>query len=163
LVRGWSRGVRGGILDLYCGAGIFGLAAATAPGTRPAWLAGVEESAAAAADARRNAAARPWLRASVSTGPAERVLPRLAAEGRLAGLELVIADPPRKGLAGGAREALLALRPPALIYVSCDPATLARDLAPLLAAEYTLAEAVPVDMFPQTYHVEVLARLIRRH
>jgi 23S rRNA (uracil1939-C5)-methyltransferase len=134
LVREWTREVRGGILDLYAGVGVLGLAAAA--GGEPAWLAGIEESEGAVADARINAAAVPRVRSEWHAGPVEAVLPGLAA--RLA--------------------AVIALRAPTIIYVSCDPATFARDLGGLKAAGWELETLVPLDMFPQTWHIELAAR-----
>jgi 23S rRNA (uracil1939-C5)-methyltransferase len=87
----------------------------------------------------------------------ERALPRLA------GLEpdALVLDPPRSGLPRGAAEALLALRPRRVVYLSCDPATLARDLARLVAGGLALRSAAAIDLFPQTPHVEALATLSR--
>lgn len=158
LVAEWARDETGGLLDLYCGVGILGLAAARAG--RPAWLAGIESVAGAVADAERNAAANvpglptAWLAADVGEGIGN--LP----EG-FRHPATVILDPPRKGLSPEALAALTGLRPARIIYVSCDPATLARDLAALKAAGWRLEEAVPFDMFPHTFHVEVAVRLER--
>ena len=73
----------------------------------------------------------------------------------------VLLDPPRTGLAAPARIALTRLRPARITYVSCDPATLARDLKALLAAPYELISLAAFDMFPQTHHVEIVAHLQR--
>ena len=66
----------------------------------------------------------------------------------------MIVDPPRAGLDRAALDALIRLGAPVLAYVSCDPATLARDARRLLAAGYTLEQVTPFDLFPQTYHIE---------
>jgi 23S rRNA (uracil1939-C5)-methyltransferase len=88
------------------------------------------------------------------------VLPFLRAAGE--GPELVIADPPRTGFGPGVAEALVARRPARIALVSCDPATLARDLARLVASGYALDRVTPHDLFPQTAHVEAVAWLTRR-
>eukprot|EP00929_Paragymnodinium_shiwhaense_P117359 TRINITY_DN8784_c0_g1_i5.p2 TRINITY_DN8784_c0_g1~~TRINITY_DN8784_c0_g1_i5.p2 ORF type:complete len:103 (+),score=14.29 TRINITY_DN8784_c0_g1_i5:268-576(+) len=74
----------------------------------------------------------------------------------------VIVDPPRQGLAKGARAALLAWRPRRVVYVSCDPGTQARDLQDFVTAGYTLTRVTPFDLFPQTRHLEAVAVLDRR-
>jgi tRNA/tmRNA/rRNA uracil-C5-methylase (TrmA/RlmC/RlmD family) len=91
---------------------------------------------------------------------AERVETALASP-RLAGQrpDALVLDPPRTGLPRGAAARIAALAPARIAYLSCDPATLARDLAALVAAGYRLAHAEAFDLFPQTPHVEVLARL----
>ena len=75
--------------------------------------------------------------------------------------DLVVADPPRAGLGKLAVKRLIALGPKRLTIVACDPATLARDLAPLLAGGYTLTKVVMIDLFPHTYHIETVAKLLR--
>jgi 23S rRNA (uracil-5-)-methyltransferase RumA len=155
LVGEWTRDVTGGLLDLYAGVGVLGLTAAA--GGRAPWLAGIEESAAAVEDARANAAAVPAVPSEWHAGAVEALLPGLAA--CLGPPGAVIVDPPRKGLTPEALAAVIALRAPLFIYVSCDPATFARDLKSLLAAGYRLETAVPLDMFPQTWHIELAARL----
>ena len=117
----------------------------------------VEQSPRAAADAAANAErfAGPGL--EVICARAERAVERLADAGQR--FDAVVLDPPRSG-AASCVEGLLRLAPPRLVYVSCDPATLARDLA-RLGTRYRIEAVQPFDMFPQTYHVEtaVLATL----
>jgi len=86
---------------------------------------------------------------SLYVGAAEEVLPGLDVQPTA-----VIVDPPRAGLDRAALDALIRLGAPVLAYVSCDPATLARDARRLLAAGYTLEQVTPFDLFPQTYHIE---------
>jgi 23S rRNA (uracil1939-C5)-methyltransferase len=83
----------------------------------------------------------------------------------LGGLEakpdVVVVDPPRAGLEKYALDALVAMQPPVLVYVSCDPATLARDAKRLLAGGYRLEQVTPFDLFPQTYHIESVSLFTR--
>ena len=137
-------------LDLYCGAGNLSLPLAR----RGVTVHGVERSAVAVAAALVNAARLRLPAATFQTGDVMRVLGDLAP----GSLDAVVLDPPRAG-AAPAMPALVALRPPRIVYVSCDPATLARDVGALVAAGYRLARVQPVDVFPQTYHVESVAEL----
>jgi 23S rRNA (uracil1939-C5)-methyltransferase len=75
--------------------------------------------------------------------------------------EFIVVDPPRSGLGDSVTRALASMSAPRLTYVSCDPATLARDLVPLLAAGYRVEGAHLVDLFPQTYHLESVLQLAR--
>lgn len=136
------------LLDLYCGVGTFGLA--LAPYVRR--VVGVEESAAALKDARYNA--RDLANVEFLAGRTEEVLAALDEPATAA-----IVDPPRAGCRPGALEALLRLAPRRLAYVSCDAATLARDLRVLVDGGFTLRSVQPIDMFPQTYHVETVSLL----
>src|SRR5437763_8037556 len=138
------------LLDLYCGVGTFGLA--LAPYVRR--VIGVEESAAALRDARHNA--RDLDNVEFVAGRTEEVLAGLAEPATA-----VIVDPPRVGCRPGALTALLQLAPRRLVYVSCDASTLARDLRVLADGGFTLRSVQPIDMFPQTYHVETVSLLTR--
>lgn len=147
---------RGGelVVDAYCGVGTFALLAAPCVEC----VVGVEEARVAIADAEHNA--RDVPNATFVEGKTEAVLPRLALERRP---DAVVLDPARAGCHPAVLEALLArpLRPPKLVYVSCDPSTLARDLRVLVDGGYTLQDVQPLDMFPHTYHVECVATLAR--
>jgi 23S rRNA (uracil1939-C5)-methyltransferase len=146
------------VLDLYAGAGNFTFALAT----RCARAIAVEESAESLALARRaiEAAAEAGLADRVRLVGADAVAAcrRLASEG--ARVDLALMDPPRVG-AKETPEALARLAPRRVAYVSCDPATLARDVRAFRACGYRAVAAVPVDMFPQTYHVEGVVLLER--
>ncbi|MBI2503976.1 MAG: 23S rRNA (uracil(1939)-C(5))-methyltransferase RlmD [Candidatus Latescibacteria bacterium] len=144
------------VLDLYCGTGSLSLHLAR---TARAVL-GVEIVAEAVEDARRNAARNHIANCEFAAGPAEEVLPRLQREGR--GFDRVFADPPRAGLHRKVLEALGILRTPQVVYISCNPLSLAEDLAGLQAMGYRVAAVQPVDMFPQTPHCEVLSHLVLR-
>lgn len=146
-------------LDLYCGVGVFGLVAAALGVPR---VAGAESGRDAAAAARRNAGRLGFAdRASFACADAARALPGLLAGGPAAGT-LALVDPPRAGLAPEAVRALLAAPPARLLYVSCSPDTLARDLALLCApgaGAFRLEKARLFDMFPRTAHFETLCVL----
>ncbi len=145
---GGLDGQRG--VDLYAGSGAIGLALARAGAAMT-----LVESFPAAADAAREAAA--WLprgRVEVVTGDATRVARTLAP-----GTDLAIVNPPRRGLAPGAREALAALAPRAAVYVSCNPDTLARDLDHLARRGLRVRAVQPFDMIPLTEEVETLVLL----
>jgi 23S rRNA (uracil1939-C5)-methyltransferase len=137
------------VLDLYCGAGNFALPLAR----RGMTVAGVERDDVAVAAATANAA-RLRIPATFTRGA---VADALAAR-PTGSVDLVALDPPRTG-AADAIPALATLAAPHLVYVSCDPATLARDVRALAGRGYRLACAQPIDLFPQTYHVETVADL----
>ncbi len=143
------------VVDLYSGTGAISLLLAR----RCRRVYGIEVAAAAVADAVRNAAANGVDNCTFLAGEVRDVLPRLLAEGVRA--EVVVADPPRAGFHPKALTALVALAPARLVYVSCNPATLARDVGDLLRMGYRLEWVQPVDMFPQTPHIEAVARLRR--
>lgn len=143
-------------LDLYCGAGLFTIPIAR----RFAKVIGVESNPIAIAHARRNldiaglknttieeAPVREWMRANAST--TENV-------------DFVLLDPPRTGADTEVINGILNIKPRHITYVSCDPATLARDLRKLIAGGYELIDIQAFDMFPQTHHVETVARLDSR-
>jgi 23S rRNA (uracil1939-C5)-methyltransferase len=138
------------VLDLYCGVGMF--SAFIAPMARR--VIGVESFAPAVNDAVVNL--DEFDNVEIYQARAEEVLPNLGAA-----LDVIVLDPPRAGCAPEVAEALAASRAPRIIYVSCDPATLARDARRLSAGGYTLDWAQPLDMFPQTYHVECVARFVK--
>jgi 23S rRNA (uracil1939-C5)-methyltransferase len=136
------------LLDLYSGVGTLGLSLAEQVGQ----VIGVEEHPTAVLDAVLNAEALSATESEWIQGPTESVLPQL--EDRIS---KIVLDPPRSGCKPAVIEALLRLAPERLVYVSCDPVTLARDGALLGQGGYHLVEAQPIDMFPQTYHVETVS------
>ncbi|HEX6097746.1 MAG TPA: 23S rRNA (uracil(1939)-C(5))-methyltransferase RlmD [Thermoanaerobaculia bacterium] len=143
------------VLDLYSGTGAISLLLAR----RAARVYGIEVAAAAVADATRNARANGIDNCTFLAGEVRHVLPALMSEGVRA--SVVVADPPRAGFHPKALAALAALAPARIVYVSCNPATLARDVGDLARQGYRLAWVQPVDMFPQTPHIEAIARLSR--
>jgi 23S rRNA (uracil1939-C5)-methyltransferase len=143
------------LMDLYSGTGAISLLLAG----RCRQVYGLEVSAAAVADAVRNAAANGITNCTFLTGEVRHVLPELLAQGIRA--EVAVADPPRAGFHPKALKALAALGPDRIVYVSCNPATLARDIGDLVKGGYTLTWVQPVDMFPHTPHIEAVALLSR--
>jgi 23S rRNA (uracil1939-C5)-methyltransferase len=142
-------------LDLYSGTGAISLLLAR----RCRWVHGIEVAPAAVADAMRNAHANGITNCSFQAGEVRHVLPLLMARGIAA--EVVVADPPRAGFHPHALRALVDLAPARIVYVSCNPATLARDAALLVRAGYRVRWVQPVDMFPHTPHIEAVVRLDR--
>jgi 23S rRNA (uracil1939-C5)-methyltransferase len=147
LVVSLPGAVRRKLLDLYCGAGFF-----TLPLARMAAEAvGIEQDQGAVrsaiAAARLNAVANARFR----RGDAEREI------GRLGGYDLVMADPPRLGLPKAVLQGIIRMKPQELIFVSCDPPTFARDASALVEAGYLLYEIDLVDLFPATYHAEIVS------
>ncbi|HWT03152.1 MAG TPA: class I SAM-dependent RNA methyltransferase [Pyrinomonadaceae bacterium] len=140
-------------VDLYCGAGLFTLPLAR----RFAHVFGVEANATAINFARRNLTDAGLDNATCDISRVGDWLKETSAG--LGPVDFLLLDPPRAGAEEGAVEGILALAPRRISYVSCDPATLARDLRPLLAGGYTLATLAAFDMFPQTHHVETVVHL----
>ncbi len=136
------------IVDAYCGVGTF----TTLIGPLVREAIGIEESPAAVKGARENAA--DLSNVSFIQGKTETVLPKLDRRP-----DKVLLDPARVGCDPAVLAALLEARPARVVYVSCEPATLARDLGILRHGGYTLESVQPVDMFPQTYHVESVSLL----
>jgi 23S rRNA (uracil1939-C5)-methyltransferase len=156
LLSGLSRPRK--VVDLYCGAGTFSIWFAL----RGADVVGVEENPSAIREARANAALNGVeQRARFLSGRVEAVLRRPPGAQALRDADLVFLDPPRKGSDVQTLDALAAAKVPAVWYLSCNPATLARDLARLREAGYTLESVQPYDFFPQTGSVESLT-LLRR-
>jgi 23S rRNA (uracil1939-C5)-methyltransferase len=134
------------VLDAYCGVGLFTAHLAERAGL----VVGIELAPAAVDDLLENTA--EFDNVDVIEGPVEAVLPDLDMS-----IDAAVVDPPRAGIDRLALDALIEHGPARMVYVSCDPATLARDAKRLTAAGYRLVEVQPVDMFPQTYHVESVA------
>ena len=143
------------VLDLYCGVGTITLCMASAAGK----VIGVEVIPQAVEDARDNAARNGIENAEFFCGDAGQAALELEKQGIKA--DVVVVDPPRKGLNADSIEALARFAPRRIVYVSCDPATLARDVALLKERGYTLKNALAADLFPKTAHVESIVTLIR--
>jgi len=140
------------VLDLYCGNGNFSLPIAS----QVAAVTGIEEYAGSIAAAEANRAANNIANAEFICADAAGGVRELLAAGRR--FDTIILDPPRTGAAEAVPE-LCRLAPQRIIYVSCDPSTLARDCGQLAESGYTVRESVPLDMFPQTYHLESVTLL----
>lgn len=139
--------VRGSLVaDLYAGGGTFSIPLAKAG----ADVIAVESAGSSVRDLRRNADSN-HVDVEVIGGDAARELPELG------GLDALVVDPPRAGLADGVVESIAAAAPRKVAYVSCDPATWARDVARFEDEGYRLMSAQPVDLFPQTFHVETVS------
>jgi 23S rRNA (uracil1939-C5)-methyltransferase len=124
---------------------------------------GIEIVKDAVLDANRNATINGIVNATFTCGKAEELIPQWAAEGREeAQADIAILDPPRAGCKPELLHTIAEASIPAVIYVYCDPATLARDVKLLHEKGYELVEAVPVDMFPNSGHVETVALIQKR-
>jgi 23S rRNA (uracil1939-C5)-methyltransferase len=143
------------VFDLYSGTGAISLILAR----RARHVYGIELVAAAIDDAARNARANGIENCTFLPGEVRHVLPDLVQQGIHA--DLVVADPPRAGFHPKALRTLVTLGAARIVYVSCNPATLARDLQTLVAGGYRPTAVQPVDMFPHTPHIEVVVRLDR--
>lgn len=141
-------------LDLYAGVGLFAVPLAERVGESGRVLA-VEADREAAAAAERHL--EPWPTAAVWAEPTERALAELTAQGEHA--DLVVLDPPRSGAGRAVMESIAALSPRAVVYVACDPAALARDVATARDLGLELVELRVLDAFPMTHHMECLALL----
>ena len=145
------------VWDLYCGIGTISLFLAK----RALKVYGVEIIPDAIFDAKENAINNGIENAEFFVGKAEEVLPdfyeKEVAAGRDATADVIVVDPPRKGCNEELLKTVSEMNPERIVYVSCDPATLARDAERLLKLGYNVVKVTPVDMFPRTSHVESVA------
>lgn len=139
------------VVDAFCGVGLF----TTHLAEEAQLVVGIESSQSAVDDLLENTEDRANI--EIIEGAVEDVLPDIAVP-----VDAVLLDPPRGGVDRHALDALAEMAPRRIVYVSCDPATLARDAKRLRKKGYTLVEAQPVDMFPQTYHVESVSLFVPR-
>ena len=143
------------VLDLYCGTGTITLALSRKAGK----AIGVELIPEAIADAKQNAARNGVTNVEFFCADAGIAAERFCAEG--AALDVILVDPPRKGLAPEVIDAMAKMAPDRIVYVSCDPATLARDVKLLSEKGYALTHAEAYDLFPRTFHVECVTLMTR--
>ncbi|NLB91244.1 MAG: 23S rRNA (uracil(1939)-C(5))-methyltransferase RlmD [Clostridiales bacterium] len=141
------------VADLYCGAGTISLLLAT----KAKKVLGIEQVPSAVEDAKENAIRNGISNVEFHLGDAEKVLPELVSKGFSP--DVVVVDPPRKGMDEVVVHALIHLRPKRIVYISCDPATQARDTKILLEGGYTVTACQPVDMFCWTGSIENILRL----
>lgn len=145
------------VLDLYCGTGTITLCLAS----RAKEAIGVEIIEAAVRDAGENAKRNGITNAKFFCADAGQAAQRLSAEGERP--DVIVVDPPRKGLSSDVIEAIAQMSPQRVVYVSCDPATLARDVKLLTERGYALRHAEAVDLFPRCAHIETVALLCREN
>ncbi len=142
------------VIDAYCGIGTISLFLAK----QAKKVYGVEIVPEAIEDAKRNAELNGIENAEFEVGEAETVIPKWYKEGITA--DTLVVDPPRKGCDEALLRTILEMKPKRVVYVSCNPGTLARDLRVLEDGGYETLEVQPVDMFPHTSHVECVAKLV---
>lgn len=142
------------VIDAYCGIGTISLFLAK----KAKKVYGVEIVPEAIADANKNAQLNGIENVVFEVGKAEQVIPQWYKEGVQA--DVLVVDPPRKGCDEALLDTILNMKPERVVYVSCNPATLARDLRILEDGGYKTLEVQPVDMFPHTGHVEVIVKLV---
>jgi 23S rRNA (uracil1939-C5)-methyltransferase len=143
------------VLDLYCGVGPIALYLAAA--ARQVWA--VDDSELSITTAKQNARRNGRGNCRFIAGDVAATLTQLKKD--LSRIDLLVLNPPRKGVQAAAMEAVLAADAPRIIYVSCEPRSLARDLDKIVAANYRVAQIQPFDMFPQTEEVETVALLAK--
>ncbi len=143
------------VIDAYCGIGTISLFLAQ----RAKKVYGVEIVPEAVEDARRNAELNDITNVEFEVGEAEKVIPRWYEQGVKA--DVLVVDPPRKGCDETLLQTITDMKPEKVVYVSCNPATLARDLRVLEDGGYETVQVQPVDMFPQSVHVECVVLMSR--
>ncbi|MGG4129839.1 23S rRNA (uracil(1939)-C(5))-methyltransferase RlmD [Paenibacillus illinoisensis] len=144
------------VIDAYCGIGTISLFLAQ----HADQVYGVEIVPEAIEDARSNALLNEMKNVKFEVGASEDVIPRWKEQGIEA--DVIVVDPPRKGCDPRLLETILEMKPERVVYVSCNPSTLARDLRVLEDGGYRTVEVTPVDMFPHTVHVECCSLLVRK-
>ncbi|RYL93412.1 23S rRNA (uracil(1939)-C(5))-methyltransferase RlmD [Sporolactobacillus sp. THM7-4] len=143
------------VIDAYCGIGTISLFLAR----KAKQVYGVEIVPEAIEDARKNTELNKITNAHFEAGKAEDVIPKWRDEGIKP--DVIVVDPPRKGCEASLINTMIAMKPKRIVYVSCNPSTLARDLKLLVAGGFEVKKVQPVDMFPQTMHVECVVLMSR--
>ncbi len=143
------------VLELYCGIGTFGVFM----GREASSLIGFDENETAVGDANHNADRAGLTKVRFTAMPVAKAIRNLVNEKKM--FNCIVLDPPREGLGQKTIASLILLKPSRIVYVSCDPATLSRDLKIFTEGGYRPGRIQPIDLFPQTYHLETVAELIR--
>jgi 23S rRNA (uracil1939-C5)-methyltransferase len=169
LVEDMLKGVTGKIVDAYCGIGSMALRIAKhfnhplpmreREGVRGIFVIGIEENESAIEDARNSAKRNKINNCSFLSGTTESYLKNFEGASDIGA---IILDPPRKGCSEEALDSILNIKPEKVIYVSCNPSTLSRDLNKLCQTEYAIKNIKVIDMFPQTVHMETVVLLEKR-
>ncbi len=144
------------VLDLYSGTGAISIFLAG----KVKRVTGIEAVKDSIEDALRNVELNSIKNCRFLSGEARKVLSSLVKEGYSP--EVIVVDPPRGGMHEKVVYSIVELKPEKIIYVSCNPATLARDLRLLCEKDYLIEKIQPIDMFPQTYHIEAVTKLVRK-
>ena len=144
------------VFDIYCGIGSISLFLAQ----KATKVYGIEIVEDAIKDAKINAKLNNLNNVELYVGKAEEVVPKMYSEGKTS--NVVVVDPPRKGCDEKVLDTIVSMKPDRVVYVSCNPSTLARDLAYLDERGYKCVEIQPVDMFPHTMHVECCAKIVKK-
>ena len=144
------------VFDIYCRIGTISLFLAQ----KATKVYGIEIIEDAIKDAKINAKLNKLDNVEFYVGKAEEVVPKMYSEGKTA--DVVVVDPPRKGCDEKVLDTIVSMKPDRVVYVSCNPSTLARDLAYLNERGYKCVEIQPVDMFPHTMHVESCAKIVKK-
>lgn len=144
------------VFDIYCGIGTISLFLAQ----KAKKVYGIEIVEDAIEDAKINASINNLENVEFHVGKAEEVVPKMYKEGKTA--NVVVVDPPRKGCDDKVLDTIVSMNPDKVVYVSCNPSTLARDLNYLDERGYKCIQIQPVDMFPHTMHVECVAKIVKR-
>ena len=144
------------VFDIYCGIGSISLFLAQ----KATKVYGIEIVEDAIKDAKINARLNNLNNVEFYVGKAEEVVPKMYSEGKTA--NVVVVDPPRKGCDEKVLDTIVSMKPDRVVYVSCNPSTLARDLAYLDERGYKCVEIQPVDMFPHTMHIECVAKIVKK-
>ena len=148
---------KGTVLDAYCGVGTIGQYLAS----HCEEVIGIETSSQAISDAKENSRLNHIRNTDYLAGSCNDILPQLLEAGK--SFDVIIVDPPRSGCESGMVDALVSSHAPKVIYVSCNPATMARDIKQLRSSGYSIDKVQPFDMFPQTDHVECVVLMTRQN